>query len=177
MDRFVKILRNQKCNILIAGIGSEFYGDDAVGIIIAEKLSKVLSTNERVKITVCGNSPDRIMGMINQEQPDELIFVDVVEFGGSPGDAAFFNSADFESRFPQISTHKISLSLIAQMIEYNGKTRVWLLGIQPATLKLNSLLSPEVNKTAETIIKLIRSELSSGEKNSSSDSVNNYAYT
>jgi hydrogenase 3 maturation protease len=177
MDRFIKILRNQKCNVLIAGIGSEFYGDDAVGIIIAEKLSKVLSTNDRVKITVCGNSPDRVMGMINQEQPDELIFVDAMEFGGSPGDSAFFNSADFESCFPQISTHKISLSLIARMIESTGKTRVWLLGIQPATLKPNSLLSLEVNKTPETILRLIQNELFSGKKNSSSDSVNDYAYT
>ncbi|HON07320.1 MAG TPA: hydrogenase maturation protease [Verrucomicrobiota bacterium] len=175
MDRFVKILRNKKRSILIVGIGSEFYGDDAVGIMIAEKLANV--SNGRLKVTVCGDSPERVAGMISQEQPDELIFVDAVEFGGLPGDAAFFNSADFASRFPQISTHKISLSLIARMIESNGKTRVWLLGIQPETLKPGSLLSAEVNKTAEIIIRLIQSESSSGEKNSSSDSVNDYAYT
>ncbi len=175
MDRFVKILRNSKCKILIAGIGSEFYGDDGIGIIIAEKLAKV--AYERIKVTVCGDSPDRIIGVVNQEQPDELIFIDAMEFGSLPGNVVFLNSEDFASRFPQISTHKISLSLIARMIECKGKTHVWLLGIQPATLKPGSLLSAEVNKTADTILRLIQNELSSGENNSSSDSVNDYAYT
>ncbi len=175
MDRFVKILRNPKSNVVMAGLGSEFYGDDAIGIIIAEKLAKV--ANGRINVIICGDSPDRLMGIINQQQPDELVFIDAMEFGGLPGEIVFLNSEDFASRFPQISTHKISLSLIARMIESNGKTRVWLLGIQPATLKPNSLLSPEVNKTAEALLKLIQNEIFSGKENSSSDSVNNYAYT
>ena len=126
MDRFVKILRNKKRSILIVGIGSEFYGDDAVGIMIAEKLANV--SNGRLKVTVCGDSPERVAGMISQEQPDELIFVDAVEFGGPRW--RFLIQRILRVAF-QISTHKISLSLIAQMIESNGKTSRMAFRIQP----------------------------------------------
>jgi hypothetical protein len=143
MDRFVKILRNSKCKILIAGIGSEFYGDDGIGIIIAEKLAKV--AYERIKVTVCGDSPDRIIGVVNQEQPDELIFYRCNGVWQFTRQRVFLNSEDFASRFPQISTQKISLSLIARMIECKGKDARWLLEYNQH-FETRSLLSAELIK-------------------------------
>ncbi len=45
------------------------------------------------------------------------------------------NSDEMTARFPQISTHKISLGLLAKRVEANGTTKAWLLGVQPESLR------------------------------------------
>jgi Ni,Fe-hydrogenase maturation factor len=55
------------------------------------------------------------------------------------------------SRFPQVSTHKLSLGLLARMVEANGKTKAWLLGVQPASLRPGQALSEPVRRTLEQL--------------------------
>ena len=58
-----------------------------------------------------------------------------MDFGAAPGSVVFLNSREMAARFPQISTHNISLGMLAKCVEAGGKTRAWLLGAQPESLK------------------------------------------
>ena len=57
------------------------------------------------------------------------------------------------ARFPQISTHKISLGLLAKRAEANGTTKAWLLGVQPESLKPGEELTPAVQATLELLLR------------------------
>ncbi len=102
-----------------------------------------------------GTTPDRFVGRVADEGFDHLIFLDAVEFGGVPGSVVFLNAEEMAARFPQISTHKISLGLLAKWAEARGSTRAWLLGVQPESLKPGASLTPTVQRTLEALVELL----------------------
>jgi hydrogenase maturation protease len=103
-------------------------------------------------VVIAGNTPEAFIGRIAGEGFDHLVFLDAVDFGGEPGSVVFLNSDEIAARFPQISTHKISLGLLARQVEANGTTRTWLLGVQPASLRSGT---PAVSTTVEILAELL----------------------
>ncbi|HQL77693.1 MAG TPA: hydrogenase maturation protease [Verrucomicrobiota bacterium] len=102
-----------------------------------------------------GVSPERFIGRLAVEGFDHVIFLDAVEFGGAPGSVVLLDSQEMAARFPQVSTHKLSLGLLARQIEATGRTRAWLLGVQPGSLKPCDALTPAVQATLELLIELL----------------------
>lgn len=84
---------------------------------------------------------------------DHLLFIDAVECGAEPGAVAFLDADEMVSRFPQISTHKLSVGLLAKLVEENG-IKSQLLGVQPGSIRSGAELSPEVGRTADILISL-----------------------
>jgi hydrogenase 3 maturation protease len=107
-------------------------------------------------VIVAGTTPDRLIGQVADAGFDHLIFLDAVEFGGMPGSAILLDSEQMSARYPQISTHKISLGLLAKWTEANGTTKAWLLGVQPESLKPGGELTPAVRATIELLRELLR---------------------
>jgi hydrogenase maturation protease len=107
------------------------------------------------EILLAGANPERFIGEITDAGFDHLIFLDAVEFGGAPGSVVFLNAKQMANRFPQISTHKISLGMLAKWAESNGTTRAWLLGVQPESLKSGASLTPTVQRTLEMLAELL----------------------
>ncbi len=73
----------------------------------------------------------------------------------SPAAAVFLDTQQIIARYPQISTHKISLGVLANFVESNGVTKTWLLGVQPESLKQSHDLTPTVHKTLGTLLELL----------------------
>jgi hydrogenase 3 maturation protease len=111
------------------------------------------------QVVIAGTSPERFLGRVADEGFDHVIFLDAVEFGGAPGAVVLLNSDEMAARFPQISTHKLSLGLLARQMETNGRTKAWLLGVQPESLKPGQPLSPTVQATLELLLDLLRAGL------------------
>jgi hydrogenase 3 maturation protease len=86
---------------------------------------------------------------------DHLVFLDAVEFGAAPGSVVFLDSQQITARYPQISTHKISLGALANFVESNGVTKAWLLGVQPESLKEGQDLTPTVRRTLGVLLELL----------------------
>ncbi len=159
-------LRGRVC---IVGVGNTAGGDDGAGVRLAEALANdqrrmagdewpVLQgarADASREILVAGMSPERHLSRLSAGAFDGVLFLDAVECGAAPGAVVLLDAADMASRFPQVSTHRISLGLLAQMIEANGHTRVWLLGVQPASLKPGHVLSPCVAATIEFLRTLL----------------------
>jgi hydrogenase maturation protease len=171
--------------VCLMGLGNVDYGDDGFGVRLVEALarserrelggeslssgdsnatfSKPTAGNNGVSdlgLPLClinaGTTPERFTGRVADGGFDHIIFLDAVEFGGAPGSVVLLNSDEMAARYPQISTHKISLGLLAKWAEANGTTQAWLLGVQPELLKSGEGLTPRVQSTLELLLELVR---------------------
>jgi hydrogenase 3 maturation protease len=135
------------------GLGNVDYGDDGFGVRLAEKLIEAGMPD----VLVGGTSPDRCLGCVVEGRFDQLVFLDAIEFGGTPGSVVLLNTEEIVARLPQVSTHHISLGLLARCVEANGNTRVRLLGVQPESLKRAEVLTPKVQTTLDALGELLGS--------------------
>ncbi len=152
----------QRCfsgRVCLMGLGNTDYGDDGLGVLLADTLAERLNRERHAsgpaEVITAGTSPERFIGTIADAGFDHLIFLDAVEFGGEPGSVVFLDTSEITARFPQISTHKISLGLLAALTEQNGTTKAWLLGVQPGSIKTAQSLTPTVQTTLEMLEELL----------------------
>ncbi len=150
--------------VCLMGLGNTDYGDDGLGVLLADTLAERLNRERHAsspaEVIIAGTSPERFIGTVGRAF-DHLIFLDAVEFGGEPGSVVFLDAREITARFPQISTHKISLGLLAALTEQNGTTKAWLLGVQPGSLKTAQSLTPAVQTTLEILKELLWDMLTS----------------
>jgi hydrogenase maturation protease len=131
---------------LVLGLGSEVYGDDGVGVRVAERLRDSGTPG----VEVAGASPERYLS--GGERWDNVVFVDAVDAGLRPGSVVLMDSASISARYPQVSTHRLSLGTLARYVHSEVGARAWLLGIQPASLAPGSGLSPAVAETMDAVV-------------------------
>ena len=129
--------------VRLMGLGNVDYGDDGFGVRLAEELL----ASGVPEVIVAGTTPDRYIGGAADEGFDRLIFLDAVDFGAAPGSVVFLDAREISTRYPQVSTHKISLGVLARWIEASGKTRVLLIGVQPESMKVGQELTPTMYAT------------------------------
>jgi hydrogenase maturation protease len=133
------------------GLGNVDCADDGFGVRLAEKLE----AEGLADVIVAGTMPERFIGSVTDDHYDYLIFLDAAEFGAAPGSVIFLNAEEMSARFPQISTHKISLGLMAKWVEDSGKTKAFLLGVQPESLKTVQELTPTMQRSLEVLSELL----------------------
>src|SRR5512146_785196 len=145
--QLAKLLGGRVCYM---GLGNIDYGDDGAGVRLAEELLYAGVPG----VVVAETAPERSLGFINGSF-DHLVFIDSVEFGAEPGSVVLLNAKQMDSRFPQVSTHKIALGTLAQLAESRRNTKAWLLGIQPGSLQLGRQLTPVVQATLDALTELL----------------------
>jgi hydrogenase maturation protease len=139
----------------LVGIGNVDLGDDGLGVRLAERLQRAGFSSA----VVGGTVPENIAGSLARRGYDHIVFLDAVDFGAAPGSVVFMGATEIQTRFPQISTHKISLGMTARMIESECRARVWLLGVQPASLRTGSEISAPVKQTLKLLDGLLTEAL------------------
>jgi len=137
--------------VCLMGIGNTDYGDDGFGVRLVEELVGAGVSD----VIVAGNEPEHWVGIAADQEFDHVVLLDAVEFGGVPGSVVFLEGEELVSRFPQISTHKISLGSLAKFIESNGITKVWLLGVQPESTCEGKALTSAVRASLEVLRELL----------------------
>ena len=135
----------------LVGIGNTDLGDDALGVRLAEQLQRAgIST-----AVVAGTVPENIAGVLARGGYDNVVFLDAVDFGAAAGSVVLMDATEIQSRFPQVSTHKISLGMTARVIQSESQARVWLLGVQPESLRTGSEMSEPVKQTLKLLAGLM----------------------
>ena len=137
--------------VVFVGVGNVEYGDDGFGVRLAEQIGAAGVKD----VIIAGTTPDRWIGRFADPGFDNVVFLDAIEFNGSPGSVVFLNSSEMAAALPQISTHKISLGLLARWIEATGGTKAWLLGVQPGSLKTEAGLTAAVQCTLDIVRELL----------------------
>ena len=146
-DLYEKLQQCFQGRVCLVGLGNIDYGDDGFGVRLAEGLLEAGITDT----VVAGTMPDRFIGRLAEQGFDYLVFLDAVEFSGAPGSVVFLDAREIMARFPQISTHKISLGLLAKWVEEIGIAKACLLGVKPGSLIGKGELTPAVQTTLETL--------------------------
>jgi hydrogenase 3 maturation protease len=174
-EQLQQLLEGRVC---LMGLGNVDYGDDGFGVRLAEELKSegrspkaerrpksegrsepfsegASDLGNRVQVSIAGTTPERWIGWVAEANFDYVLFLDAAEFGGAPGSAVLLDSDQMTARFPQISTHKISLGLLSKRAEANGKTKAWLLEVQPESLRPSEELTPTLQATLGLLLDLI----------------------
>jgi len=141
--------------VCFVALGSTDAGDDAFGILLARKLAAGAETGSEWRVLVAGVGPERCLSLLTQRTFDNVVFLDAAEIGAAPGSVALLNAEEMNSRNPQVSTHRISLGLLAKMVEGSGPTKAWLLAAQPESLRRGAALSEPVAQAVELVHQLL----------------------
>ena len=159
MDLREQLERVLRGRVRLMGLGNTDYGDDGFGVRLAEELI----ASGAPDVVIAGATAENHIGRVADEGFDCLVFLDAVDFGAAPGSVVLLNSKQIFIRYPQISTHKISLGVLAKWIRASGKTRVFLLGAQPESVNIGQDLTPTLQATLE-LLRDILLEIMTGNK-------------
>jgi hydrogenase maturation protease len=142
----------------ILGIGDGQWGDDGLGVELAKSLQQAGCAD----IVLVGSNPESWIDWVRKGGFENVLLLDALEFPGEPGSVVFLESDQLRSRYPQVSTHKLSLGTLARLIEDESQTRVWCLGVKPASLAPGAGLSEPVKATVELLKELLVEVLKCG---------------
>jgi hydrogenase 3 maturation protease len=129
-------------------------GDDAIGPIIAENLTKIFSKQNNIIVINAETVPENYTGLIRKENPSHIIFIDAVEMNSKAGHIRLVNRAEISDY--NISTHAMPLSFMIKYIESFTNAKILLIGIQPENMEMSYRISEEVFKSLEELTEIIR---------------------
>ena len=137
-----------KGKVVILGIGNLLRSDDGIGSLIASRIK------EKIPHIVydAGSSPENYLGKIIKDNPDTVVLIDAVDFGGSPGEFRVVEPHDIQS-INLFSTHNASIYLTVNYLKAQIQADIIFLIIQPKNIAFGDTLTPEITKTLDTLEK------------------------
>jgi hydrogenase maturation protease HycI len=145
--------------LVVVGVGSDLRGDDAAGVLVARRLAE--QESDRLRVVEGGTAPENYTSVVKSFDPDHVLLVDAVEFGGDPGE---FKSVDPEDLAQtSFSSHAYPLTLLTDYLERETGATITLLGIQPASIDEPETLSPAVEDGIEAVVDEIAMALARSE--------------
>jgi len=142
--------------IVIVGIGNPIRLDDNVGLkIVASLQGKV---NSDVCLLECEMVPEDYLLDIEEFNPSHVLLVDAAKLGLKAGETRLVELTEVPG-FSVVSSHVLPLRLFCEYIQKTTNAKIRLLLIEPKTTEFGEGLSPEVQETAERLIKLLISFL------------------
>ncbi len=128
---------------VIVGVGNTLKGDDAAGPIVCQQLGGKVCA----ELIDAGTVPENYIQTIIKKTPQNLLIIDAVDFGASPGTINIFKPEQLNSF--AFSTHTLSPHLFVDMIRSELKVDVYLVGIQPAQIGLGESISAQVSRAIQ----------------------------
>ncbi len=143
---FEQLSKLRSSKTVILGIGNTLKGDDGFGPLVCRQLQY---TKVRAELIDAGTVPENYIQPIIKKAPQNLIIIDAIDFGASPGTVRIFKPEQLSS-FAS-STHTLSPRLFIDVICRQIDVDVYVVGVQPAQTKLGQSVSAGVNKAVQLI--------------------------
>ena len=142
-DRLRRFLAGER--VCLLGVGNRYRRDDGCGSLVAEQIG------DRTGAVVidCGAVPENYLEKVARLEPDTILVIDAVDFGGSPGELRLLGP-DLISP-SGLSTHALSLRMAADFLKARTSARLAILAIQPAELGPGEGLSDEVYRAVQSV--------------------------
>lgn len=151
--------------IAVLAVGSDLRGDDAAGLIAAERLVKDLARcggqGKRIKVFMGATAPENLTGEIRRFLPSHLIVIDAVDRDKPAGTAFFFDPATLEGGV-SFSTHTIPAKILIDYLTASFACTALVIGIQPKTIEFGKKVSPPVAQAARRVAAMIASAICKG---------------
>ena len=142
--------------MVIAGIGNEIRTDDFVGVKIVQDLTGKVS--KKVHLIECETVPESFMDEIVELKPSHVLLIDAAILDLEPGAVRLYDACKV-ANFPAITTHMLPLRVFCDYITQMGQTKLALLLIEPKNTEFGEGMSPELNDSAERVVKSLLSIL------------------
>ena len=147
---------------LVIGIGTPDHGDDAAGLLVAERVRAAASPRT---VTVRELVGDQLSLLDLWGDAREVYVIDAVRSGAPPGTVYRFDGADhLTSQFATTSTHAFGLADVIGLARALGELPVRLVGygIEGALWKPGDPVSPQVMEAVGTVSRRLCLELRVG---------------
>ena len=128
--------------VAIVGVGDDGRADDGVGPLVA----RLLADTGFQTVIDSGSSPELDTWRLRDLMPDSVLFLDAVDFGGSPGEVSLLSPNDLRSS--GFDTHRAPLKLTMQYLENDLGCRCLLLAVQPKDVRRGAGMCGEVKRSA-----------------------------
>ncbi|MGI5820014.1 MAG: hydrogenase maturation protease [Armatimonadota bacterium] len=122
-EQLARLIADRK--IVLMGVGNELRGDDAFGVMLAERIEHRIAT----KVFVTHDLPEDYAVKAADLRPDVVIVLDAIDFHGEPGELHLVAARDVPPT-PGV-THRPSLEMMARFLELDAGADTWVLGVQP----------------------------------------------
>ena len=153
--------------VAVLGVGSEFRGDDAAGMLVAERVKKGLGVRcsgfgkkNSVKIFLGATAPENLTGEIIRFKPTHLIIVDTADIKKKPGTILLLKEEDLGDGV-SFSTHKLPPKVMMDYFKKSMKCDITIIGIQPKTLSFDKSVSKEIRSSVKDVSVAIMSAINS----------------
>ncbi len=139
--------------ICMLGIGNRHRRDDGVGSLAAERLG----FQTRAKVLDGGAVPENFLEKVARLAPDTVVLIDAVDFGGASGELRLMAPERVASA--GVSTHSVSLGMVARFLEARTGARIVLLAVQPADVGTGTGVSAPVRSALERLVRVVSTVL------------------
>ena len=146
---FDRLNNLQGSKTIILGIGNTLKGDDGVGSIVCQQLAGKTSAELIDAATV----PENYIQHIIKKAPRNLLIIDAIDFGDSPGTIHIFKSEQLNSLV--ISTHILSPRIFVDMITQAINVDVYFIGVQPAQTTFGQFLSDNIRDALQRLVDIL----------------------
>jgi hydrogenase 3 maturation protease len=142
--------RTRGKRLVLVGVGNALRGDDALGCALVDRLEG----RTRATLIDAGDVPENYLDVVEAARPEVIVIIDAVALGACPGDVALIEIEQLAG--VRVTTHNTSLALVAQALKARTHSDVFILAIQPGTIRLGASLSPEVRATLQALDTLLQ---------------------
>ncbi|MBP7217062.1 MAG: hydrogenase 3 maturation endopeptidase HyCI [Candidatus Omnitrophica bacterium] len=146
MDALAHVRLHLKDKVVIVGIGNTLRCDDGIG----PRLAQGIMGKVPFMVWDAGVSPENYLGRVIKENPDTILLVDAIDFGGQPGEVRVVE-ADELTASNLFSTHNVSLELAVRFLQEGCRADILMLMIQPASLAFGEKLTPAVESALKQL--------------------------
>lgn len=145
---------------LVIGVGNEFRGDDAAGLIVARKLRACLPASSNI----IEHSGEGAALLEILRQAEQVFLVDAVRSGSAPGSVFRFAAHEqlLPTKFFHYSTHAFSIAEAVAMAHALQQLpqRLIVYGLEGENFSAGLGLSPPVQHAVAEVVERMVSEIS-----------------
>jgi hydrogenase maturation protease HycI len=127
--------------VCIVGVGNRQRGDDGAG----PRVIDARPPGTRHTWLDAGVAPENFLEPIARVNPDTVLIVDAVAFGGLPGELRLMEADAMDAAC--LSTHAVALGTLTAYLSARTGARILLMAIQPETIDAREGLSQPVEKS------------------------------
>jgi hydrogenase maturation protease len=144
--------------IRIIGLGNEFRGDDAVGLLAARRLQGIVS--DRAEVVEAGSAGVELLELM--KGASVVLLIDAARSGQAPGTIHRLDASAgpiAPALFPR-STHAVGVAEALELARTLGvlPAKVMVYGIEAGDTEVGHSLSPQVSHALNEVIELVRRE-------------------
>jgi hydrogenase maturation protease len=148
--------------ILIAGAGNPIRRDDGVGPYVISQIKHMSHDNKRHIIKYIDVGTDGLVLFDMMQHYTHALLVDAVHMNSSPGTIKVFTPEDAKINIydDSLSTHTLGLATLIHLLEqFNIKTSLKIIGIQPEDISLGEGLTQTIQTKLNKLLHTVAFEI------------------